>query len=232
MLIARGSVHLDAQARQPGGLSKCVAGAGSNGPSADVLATDHAGLSHRFQIPVYLIEVPRESSIEYVAFFITACIEVSRIILLIERVISGQLIGAEHLPLDSKRVKAEMAVRRVVQRMIQKVLHGLAQKSDEPPRSTFPVAPHRIKGLPYVRAVSGRNESLQVESEILPSYARLERPGLGGVDIGEKAQPQVERILVHRRGNVLAEGAVIFDLQEQLPVLVEMKVGVKLQPLD
>src|SRR5262249_38698992 len=100
-VIARGSVHLDAQARLPGGLTKCVAGAGTSGPSPDVLATDHAGLSHRFQVPVDLIEVPRESGVEYVAFFIAACIEISRIILLIERVISGQLIGAEHLPLDS-----------------------------------------------------------------------------------------------------------------------------------
>src|SRR5262245_14262907 len=116
--------------------------------------------------------------------------------------------------------------------MVQEVLHRLAKKSEEPPWSAFPVAPHGIKGLPHVRAVPRRDEPLQIEIEVLPSYARLERPGLGLVDISEKAQSEIERILVDRRGDILAEGAIVLDLQEQLPVLVEMKVCVKLQPLD
>src|SRR5713101_2037780 len=44
-------------------------------------------------------------------------------------------------------------------------------------------------------------------------------------NVGEKSEPQVEGVLVDGRGDVLAEGAVVLELQKQLPVLVEMDIG-------
>src|SRR5712692_6151490 len=116
--------------------------------------------------------------------------------------------------------------------MLEIVLHRLAQESDEAPGAALPVAPNGVEGLPHIGTVARRDETLQVEVEILASHARLEGPRLGRVDVGEKSEPQVEGVLVDRCGDVLAEGAVVFELEEQLPVLVEMDIGVKLQTLD
>src|SRR6266436_4445384 len=232
MMVSRSGVDLQSEARLPRELSERVACARSDRPGADILSADYASLSHRLEIPIDMVEIPREPDVEHVAFFVTTGVEVAGVVLLVEGVVGGQFVRPEDLPLDPERVEAEMAVRRVVERMLEIVLHRLAQESDEAPRAALPVAPHGIERLPHVGTVAGRDETLQVEVEILPSDPRLEGPGLGRVDVGEKSEPQVERVLVDRRGDVLAEGAVVFELEEQLPVLVEMDIRVELQSLD
>ena len=44
--------------------------------------------------------------------------------------------------------------------------------------------------------------------------ARLEGSRLGRIDVGQEAEPHIERILIHRRDDVLAEGAVVLDLDK------------------
>ena len=55
---------------------------------------------------------------------------------------------------------------------------------------------------------------MQVEVEVLSTDARLEGPGLRRIDVGQEAEPHIERILIHRRDDVLAEGAVVLDLEK------------------
>ena len=116
--------------------------------------------------------------------------------------------------------------------MQQIVLHRLADEADEAPGPRLPIAPDRIEGLAHIRAVARRHEALQVEVEILPADTRLEGPLLRRVDVGQEGKPEIERILVDRCDSGLAESAVVLELHEQLPMRVEMRVGMDLQPLQ
>src|SRR5882757_593604 len=228
MMVSRSAIHLQPKPRLPRGLSERIPGARSYRPGADVFAADYAGLPHRLEIPIDMVETPGEPDVEHVALFVTTGVEVAGVVLLVEGVVGGQFVRPEDLPLDPERVEAEMAVRGVVERMLEIVLHRLAQESDEAPGATLPVAPHGIEGLPHIGTVAGRDETLQVEVEVLPSDPRLEGPRVGCVDVGEKSEPQVTRVLVDGCGDVLAEGAVVLELEEQLPVLVEMDIRMEL----
>jgi hypothetical protein len=68
-------------------------------------------LAHRLQIPINLIELAGKTNIEHVAFLVAGRIQKADIVLLVEGIIPGQFVGAEHLPLDAQRVESEMAVR-------------------------------------------------------------------------------------------------------------------------
>src|SRR5216684_4023473 len=203
MMVSRSGVDLQSEARLPRELSERVACARSDRPGADILSADYASLAHRLEIPIDMVEIPREPDIEHVALFVTTGVEVAGVVLLVEGVVGRQFVRPEDLPLHPERVEAEMAVRRVVERMLEIVLHRLAQESDEAPGAALPVTPHGIERLPRVGTVAGRDETLQVEVEILPSDPRLEGPRLGRVDVGKKSEPQVEGVLVDGRSTFL-----------------------------
>jgi len=63
-------------------------------------------------------------------------------------------------------------------------------------------------------------------NEPVGSESRLHRGQREGADDGaDTDRSQVEGVLVDGRGDVLAEGAVVLELQKQLPMLVEMDIG-------
>src|SRR5262245_13176044 len=98
MPITGSCVHLKSQPRLPGELTKGISGPCSRRPGANVLAANRASLAHRLQIPIDLVELARKSRVEHVALLVAAGVKVSDVVLLVERVVRGQFVGAEHLP--------------------------------------------------------------------------------------------------------------------------------------
>ncbi len=230
--VAGRRIGLQPEPRHPRHVLQGVARAGAECPGADLAAADMAGLPHAFEVPVDGAELAGEADVEHVAVFVAESVEILRAVALIQRIVGRQLVGAEHLPLQAQGREAEVPVGDIVERREVVVLHRLADEADEAPGAALPVPPDRIERLPHIGAVARRHEALQVEGEVLPADARLERARIGGVGVGNESKAQVERILVDRRDDILVEGARVFELGEDLPVLVEADVGVDLQALD
>ena len=116
--------------------------------------------------------------------------------------------------------------------MVVEILHGSADEALEPPVGGFPVGPHGVERLAHVGAVSRRHEALQVEREILPSDAGLERARRQRRVVLDEGQAQVGPILVGGTHRPLAPGLVFLQLGEHAQPGREVDVRVQLQPFD
>src|ERR1700675_560947 len=108
MMVSRSGRDLQCEPRMPCKLSERIAGARSDRPAADILSADYASLPHRLEIPIDMVEIPREPDVEHVAFFVTTGVEVAGVVLLVERVVCEQFVRPEDLSLDPERVEADM----------------------------------------------------------------------------------------------------------------------------
>ena len=50
---------------------------------------------------------------------------------------------------DAQHVEAEVAAGGVIEGLVVGVLHRLAQKAEDPPRTGLPIGPHRVERLPH-----------------------------------------------------------------------------------
>jgi molybdate transport system ATP-binding protein len=155
-----------------------------------------------------------------------------RVVALIKRVVGRQFVVAENRPLNAQRVEPEVTVRRIVESILLRIEHRLADKGDGAPVRGLPVGPNGIERLPDIGAVARRHEALLAEGKVLPPDAELELAAIKPFPKLEKTKLQIERIPVNRRDRLLAIGPHIFDLCKDTPVAAEVHVDIELQSLQ
>ena len=74
---------------------------------------------------------------------------------------------------DAQRIEPEMRAGMIVECAVVIILDGLAHETDQAPAPGFPIGPDGIEGLADIWAVARRDETLQVEQEILAADARF-----------------------------------------------------------
>ncbi len=97
-------------------------------------------------------------------------------------------------------------------------------------RSPSRPRPHRRTGGRW--SIAGRNEALQIESEILPSNTGLECPCVECLGIAEKGKSEIEFVFIGTADIRFSEGAVVLELGIKLPMFIKMRVDVYLSTLE
>src|SRR6266550_3735563 len=115
------------------------------------------------------------SDIEVVAAFVAARVEKASLVENEARIVRRQVTRADILTLDPHASILEMLAGEVVEEMLVAILNRHAPESNHAPLALLPVQPRGVVGLPDVRTVAHRDETLQIERHLLPSNAGLQR---------------------------------------------------------
>src|SRR5262249_25408370 len=193
-------------------------------PGRDISIVNASSLSHHLDIPVHIAESAGEPNVEDFAALVAGRVRISSVGLGKMSIVAGEAGCIRKLSLDPRDTKRLAPAAVVVKGALVQRLNPIAVQTDEFPGTGRVIGPGSIPWLAHVRSITYGHETLQVESELLPTQANLRRSA--GYRLGQEQEGllEIEPVLIDRSENGLPGRKVTLQLHEHLELVSDTKI--------
>ncbi len=150
----------------------------------------------------------------------------------IVKIVDGHLRGSHDAPPYQDAGSRQPAITVVVERPAVANLDWLTIESAQLPTTASVDHQGCVERLTQIGSVAHRQEPLQIDVNELAPRSQRERATTERVGDPDEGLLHIEPVLINRRAHGLARRICTLDLREDLDVLPEPKVGVRLQSAE